>query len=350
MKDGPYIYYKDQNDYLQVDIDENGFVNRKHLNGNIKSITCHVDNDAQDTFTFDLRDDHEKMIKAPSKVSEKLLVISDIEGNFNAMQGLLLANGVIDKNHDWIYGKGQLILCGDMVDRGKNVIPVLWLIYKLETQAHEAGGHVYFLYGNHEELLISGSTKYVHPKYKYSASSIIAKENPKEAFRELLAYPFVLRDWLLQKDSIVKIADVLFVHAGISSKLIEKGFTIDEINKLIRKGISRTPVRPVTLIPKIAFLFGGNGPLWYRGMVMDYKDKYKKMEEEELKKILAYFDVNHIVLGHSLVAEVSSDFKRKVFRIDVGHPTEKSTGMSQGLLISSNKFYRVNDLGEQFLI
>lgn len=350
MKDGPYLYFAENEKYLQVDIDDKGIVHRKFINAKSASITCYVDNEDQDSFSFNIRQDRNAIIEPPSHIPEKLIVVSDIEGNFNALQGILLANGVINKDCDWIYGKGQLLLCGDMVDRGKNVIPVLWLIYKLESQAQEQGGHVYFLLGNHEEFFLSSNTKYVHIKYRSVALAISDNKDAKKAYKEIHADPFVLRDWLLQKDSIVKIRNVLFVHAGISKELIEKRMEIAQINSLIKMGMPKTPVRPVSLIPKIKFLFSSKGPLWYRGLVMDYKVKYKKVVEEDVDRILDYFKVDHIVVGHSMVEEVSSDFNRKVFRIDVGHPVKKSTGKAQCLLIEKGNFYRVNDLGEKVLL
>ena len=39
-----------------------------------------------------------------------MLVISDIEGNFEAFRKLLQGNGVIDENFNWTYGKDHLVL------------------------------------------------------------------------------------------------------------------------------------------------------------------------------------------------------------------------------------------------
>jgi len=56
---------------------------------------------------------------------------------------LLQVNGVIDHALNWSYSSGHLVLIGDMVDRGNNVVPLLWLIYKLEGEAKLAGGDVH---------------------------------------------------------------------------------------------------------------------------------------------------------------------------------------------------------------
>ena len=82
-------------------------------------------------FSFKLMREH-KVSPAIYPSPEKLLAISDIEGNFNALQSFLKNNGIVDSNYNWTYGNGHLVLVGDFVDRGNNVTQVLWLIYKLE--------------------------------------------------------------------------------------------------------------------------------------------------------------------------------------------------------------------------
>ncbi|MFN9954115.1 MAG: metallophosphoesterase, partial [bacterium] len=79
----------------------------------------------------------EKITPEKSDVSraKKMLIFSDIEGEFGSMRKFLQANKVIDDKFKWIFGDGQLLLVGDFVDRGKQVTEVLWLIYSLEEQA-----------------------------------------------------------------------------------------------------------------------------------------------------------------------------------------------------------------------
>ena len=81
----------------------------------------------------------------------------NIEGNYYSFVNLLIGNKITDNNLNWIYGTGQLVLNGDMVDRGEYVTQVLWLIYKLEQEASAAGGHVHFILGNHEAMNLEGN-------------------------------------------------------------------------------------------------------------------------------------------------------------------------------------------------
>jgi len=46
------------------------------------------------------------------------------------------------------------------MDRGNDVMPVLWMIYKLENEAIIKGGRVHFILGNHEGMNIQGNENY----------------------------------------------------------------------------------------------------------------------------------------------------------------------------------------------
>jgi len=42
---------------------------------------------------------------------------------------------------------GELVICGDLFDRGFAVTQQLWLLYKLESAAGERGGSVHVYWG-----------------------------------------------------------------------------------------------------------------------------------------------------------------------------------------------------------
>ena len=66
-------------------------------------------------------------IDAEYPMPSKLIAVSDIEGNFEKFYKLLNANKVIDKNYNWIFGNGHLVIVGDLVDRGDHVTQCQWL-------------------------------------------------------------------------------------------------------------------------------------------------------------------------------------------------------------------------------
>ena len=156
--DGPYIF-----DETQYHVnDKNKLIVDSYTKGD--TLIVQVDNSYSDSFQLTLESEY-KPSESSYDLPAKMIILSDIEGKFNAFSSFLIANKVIDDNHNWIYDDGHLVLLGDFVDRGKNVTQVLWLIYKLEHQALKHGGRVHYILGNHEILNFHGDHRYNRGKY-----------------------------------------------------------------------------------------------------------------------------------------------------------------------------------------
>ncbi|MEX0273327.1 MAG: metallophosphoesterase, partial [Flavobacteriaceae bacterium] len=277
-----------------------------------------------------------------------IFVTSDIEGNFNAFYSMLTGNGIMDRDYNWTFGTGHLVVAGDMVDRGNNAWPCLWLLYKLEQDAEKAGGQVHYILGNHDVMNMHANVKYVKRRYIELAKIVSGKEDEKEAYRYLLSSTNEIAKWIASKNTVEKIGDALYVHGGISTEVVDAGLSIEEINAIVRKNIRRDLTNDPGDDEVENMVFGRLGPLWYRGLVKDYKEHYEKTTSNELHQILDFFGVKRIVVGHTIVDEqVTSDFEGRVIRVDIKHPHEKFTGKSQGLLIESGQDYKVKDHGEK---
>lgn len=350
--DGPYLFKKrNRIREIRVVSSDTSYEIQEfvHSSSDKKVFECFVENKEKDSFKFHLR----KKIKPPStkyKQPAKLLAISDIEGNFNAFYSLLVGNGVMDKSYNWTYGEGHLVLVGDFVDRGTNVTQCLWLIYMLEQEAEKAGGMVHFILGNHEVLNLLGQTEYVDEKYMALAHRLSGKEDAMKAYKYLMSNQRELVRWMKSKNVIERIGKTLFVHGGMSKELISANMSIGEMNSFIRMGMTREYYSDDGEANLKKFLMGPLGPLWYRGLVGRYKKIYQKATQKELNSTLNYFQADQIVIGHTVVEEISSDYEGKVYRTDIGFPTMKFTGKAQALLIEKDNFYRVNDFGERVLL
>lgn len=349
--DGPYLFRsgdKDQSKVVKVIQSANQYhILEEHVDlSTPTTLSCMVDNEDKDAFTIPIL----KKIKSPKgtyKQPEKLLAISDIEGNFNSFYSLLVANKVMDKAFNWTYGKGHLVLIGDFMDRGDNVTQVLWLIYKLEQEAQKNGGVVHFILGNHEVLNLEGKTNYVDEKYIQLAQKYAGKQDEKIAYRALMADNQELVRWMKSKNAIEKIGNTLFVHGGISPELVKAGFRIDKINMIIRSRLKNGPSANVLDRQDEDFLFASHGPLWYRGLATPYRNFYKKCTSKDVNKALKHFRVNHIAIGHTIAQKVSLDFDGGVIRTDVSHGDQKGSTTSQGLLIINDQLFRVDGQGNQ---
>ncbi|MEP6596400.1 MAG: metallophosphoesterase [Ginsengibacter sp.] len=273
--------------------------------------------------------------KSEFKKVKKLLVLSDIEGNFDALRKLLQASKVIDENLNWTFGDGHLVLIGDLFDRGQQVTEVLWFIYYLEEKAKATGGYVHFILGNHEIMNLSGDLRYLPQKYLDNANLL------HQNYVSLYDENSELGRWLRTKNVVEKIGDVVFAHGGISGFVNNMNVSVPDINTLVRPYYSDTTYNYTD--PRSDTLFGNMGPFWYRG----YYEKTNSHIPSQINNTLSQFGVNHVITGHTIVSDtISVWYDGKLFNTDVHH----AAGKSEALLIENDKFYRVNAEGNKVLL
>ncbi len=304
------------------------------------SISVQVANAMGDAFTIAIAAQHEIPL-ASYPLSSKLIAISDIEGEFDALAGFLMANQVIDKDYNWVFGTGHLVLLGDFVDRGKNVVPTLWLIYKLEQQALLHNGMVHFILGNHEVFNFRGDFRYNDVKYVNIAKRISGKVDRTEAVKFMYSTNSELGNWLSKKNTIEKIGTYLFVHGGLSEELLNYRLTIQEINDKVR---SAYYFEMDEIDAAIKFLYSNKGPFWYRGLVFASR-KEKAFSAKYLVELLDRFDSHKVVVGHTHVDSISIGLDGRLLMLDVPHGRKRFSGKTKGLLIENGHEFVINDLG-----
>lgn len=331
--DGPYII----SDSLMYNVNSQNKL-LVSLISREDSLLVKVNNIVKDSFYINLISEY-KTPKTVHTLPEKMVVISDIEGNFNAFSGFLISNKIVDENYNWIFGNGHLVLGGDFVDRGKNVTQVLWLIYKLEQQAKKQNGEVHFILGNHEILNFHGDHRYNRGKYIKAAQDISQLKDKKEAIKHLYSKHSEIGKWLATKNVIEKIGNYLFVHAGLSPEILDYKLNLEDINNLVHnqfKGFKNPRTKTVT------FLYSTKGPFWYRGLLKT-RFQYNKIEALELEAILKYYNSKKIVIGHTPVKNISTSFNGSVIMTDVHHGKTKFSGKTKGLLIESKQEFIIDD-------
>lgn len=265
----------------------------------------------------------------------RLVVASDFEGNFQAFAELLGTHDVVDRKLHWSFGDGHLVLLGDLVDRGDNVLPLLWLVYRLEAEAEAAGGRVHYVLGNHEHMLLSGDTRYLHPKYHASMQAL------GETHDALWNSDSELGRWLRSKPVAVKIGDWLFTHGGVSPELLASRPSLQEIDAAAAATIGLS----MDAMPDARqrdLVHGRNGLLWYRGMAVARPDA-PKSDAAHVQAVLEHFGVSRVAIGHSLVQHVGSDYDGAVVRVDVPH----AEGTVEGLLVEAGEAWRIDTLGQR---
>ena len=242
---------------------------------------------------------------------KKLLVISDVEGQYRDVFRFLSANGVIDRAGKWSFGDGHLVCVGDFVDRGTEVTEVLWLFHRLTGEATRAGGHVHFLLGNHEAMVLGGDVRYTDEKYKVMAKRLELR------CEELLGAKTVLGRWLRSCNSVERIGELIFVHAGLSPAVAGESFDYAAVNSQVRSVLG-VPKKEIEDRTAKELVWGRQGPLWYRGYFEKYADDYGPVPElAVLDKILEHAGGSTIVVGHTKVERVTSMFEGRVLAIDI---------------------------------
>lgn len=347
--DGPYIF-DDTKFWVNK---ENELVQEKFDRS--KPIRVNVNNVDNDTFEVTLKDSFQKEVESYD-LPTRLIALSDIEGNYNALFSFLLNNKVIDENYNWTFGDGHLVLNGDYFDRGQDVNQVLWLIYMLEEKAIKQHGRVHFINGNHEMMNLYGDVSNTDLRYIEVGKQISHKKDWNEAVTYLYSNNSELGEWLRTKNIISKIGSYIFVHGGLNKQHVNAELRLSEMNTIAKKYYGKE----FKLNPENAreALVAGyhNSPYWDRSLAMNmmYQTMFylngapsHKTSEVELDEILDYYDAEKIVIGHSVVGDVTADYHGKVIKIDVKHGQEKNSSKTEGLLIANGIEYRVNGLGEK---
>lgn len=340
VTDGPYVFYKQDKIVVKNFLVDGASCKMEQEEFSVTDdvqLTCKLDPQGNVAFSFPLR----KSLKAPPSVyeqPEKIYAISDIEGNFDAFAASLRGNGVIDYQFNWTYGNGHLVLVGDFFDRGDHVTACLWLIYKLEKEAQAQGGQVHFIIGNHEEMNMRGDVRYVQDKYKTVAKSL------KMHCKELYSTDTELGRWLRTRNIVEKIGTTIFTHGGLSPQLAASGLPLNKINIIARAHMGKTmeEVEMREKGGKNTIVFAKKGPMWYRGYF-----KKGELNEAGVRNVLRRFDANEVVVGHTIMEEISTFFNKSVYAIDVKHALHMKNNIANALLIVDGQFFKVNAFGKK---
>jgi len=276
----------------------------------------------------------------------RIVAIGDVHGDYDQLFTLLTQTGLVDGKGRWAGGKTHLVQTGDIPDRGPDTRKIIDLMMRLEKQAKKAGGFVHPLIGNHDAMNVYGDVRYVTPG-EFASFRDNESERVRDAFYEehlkqleqmkdagqeapeaddsyktgwFAKHPLGFFEhrvafgpngkygkWIMSHNAVIKINDILFVHAGISSRVAAIG--IGEINKTVRKELKDT-----------SLLQGGlsvasDGPLWYRGLAQGNEEELAP----GLDAALESYGVERIVIGHTpTMGTVIPRFGGKVVMIDVG--------------------------------
>ncbi len=212
----------------------------------------------------------------PAWAAGRIVAVGDIHGEYQGFVAILREAKVIDAQNRWVGGDTTLVQTGDVLDRGKQVRPVLDLLLALEGQASEHGGKVWVLLGNHEVMNLLRMERDANPEAYADFADEKSERRRLSAYEEYLKYrsrrarqqglrPEELGPedrarwmadyppgrleyqaalgrkgkygrWLRKRRVAVKLDDVIFMHAGPGPDV--NGASLETINKRIRREIA----------------------------------------------------------------------------------------------------------------
>lgn len=286
----------------------------------------------------------------------KIVAVGDLHGNFDGFVKILKSINIIDDKMHWTGEDSHLVQMGDILDRGNDAKKIFDLLMKLEKEAEEAGGYIHVLIGNHEEINILGLAfgfagyvtvdqfiSFLPEKYrkkmendvrqefeKKQLDPFLQKNNLQESLRifwektmtEATAQEFYHENfmkeygsWILTKNAIIKLNNIIFVHGGINKKYSE--WKLVDINETLRRELSFLS-RGVSINRRIAY--HPDSPLWFRDFAREDEAELK----EDLNYVLQNLNADYMVIGHTvtatadITAENLSRFDGRVWTIDTG--------------------------------
>ena len=265
-----------------------------------------------------------------------LFVMADTHGEFEIAATLLQRHGVIDQRLRWSFGKGHLVVLGDVFDRGPNQTELLWLLYQLEAEAARAGGGVHLAVGNHESMVLTGDNRYLNPKYPRVAALLGADD-----YTSLWNEQSLLGQWLRTKAAMFRIGDYLCLHGGVSPELLARGLTLSSVNQTVRAALTERSMPN----EQAQFVMGETGPLWYRGYfeAAARKSGIPLAESADIDRIRERFGVKTILVGHTMVPTVTALYDGRVIAVQVYPHRDQQTHapVMEALLIQKGEMFRV---------
>lgn len=322
-------------------------------------------------------------LSAPPATS-RVVAIGDIHGDFDAFVGILQRAGLVDSSGHWAAHNVTFVQLGDIVDRGPKSRQALDLLMELQKEAPRMNSHVVQLIGNHEALNIYGDLQYVNANDYASYADDKSERRRKEAYEAYSSLPdagirlsedewmkahppgFIEQreamgpsgkygKWLRSLPAIAKVNDSIFLHGGISTKLIS--WKIEKINEeidgeiksfdicrqymddqkitlpfytlkemtdaaaaaMMKKATDTDPNRKKMLQGFLGYgswmSINTDGPLWFRG----YAEWSDAEGAPQIQQLAEAFGVARFIVGHTpQPGEIKRRFDGRVYLIDTG--------------------------------
>ena len=330
-QDGPYVF-REAHGYTVVETVPSGagwrLQTRRLPAHPLPVIPVRVDNAAHTRLDVALRPPARAQGADEPDDPPKLLMLSDMEGQFDRFVALLRAQGVIDADLHWAYGRNHIALVGDLVDRGEHVVPLLWLVYRLEGEAERAGGRVHYVLGNHEQMGLAGNMESWPERMRATAQALDGGSE------RMFSNASVLGQWLRSKPVIARVGDHLLAHGGVSADFLRADLSVDAANVLARPHLH---TRRVLMPARAQTVLGRTGVTRYRGLARP-DAQLEGDPVAHLRQVARRYGVRRLAIGHTIAPDIVLQHRGLLLRLDVHHKTQ----VPQAALYSGGQLWRVH--------
>ena len=150
----------------------------------------------------------------------RLIIIGDLHGDYNALLRILLKSKVINNELNWTGKNTTLVQSGDIVDRGEFVFDIYSLLWKLQQQAKLVGGEVIILLGNHELMNFNSNFEYVSPE-------LIEKVGGIQAYQQIWSSNHLFGKKVRLHPALIIRHHTLIVHGGLLHHFVPRNGDIE---------------------------------------------------------------------------------------------------------------------------
>lgn len=256
--------------------------------------------------------------------------IPDVHGAFPEFAASLEAIGFAKRNSPdgfeltWTGGKDLLVFTGDITDRGTHTKECYDAVMSLEKQAAAAGGRVIALLGNHECLLLNGTTeKWANtlkpPKKQHYQNTIDSFVRGGLDFHQAISEKGTYGAWIRRRPLFAIVNGWLFVHGGLPKPATTRSNLAADYREAVEKGDYSKGV-----------FMNETGPLWHREWWDD-----SALVDENLK----LFGIHGVIVGHTIGAPGGVEGNvnhrdNRIIGIDVGMTPAYGNSKGGGLLMT----------------
>jgi len=246
---------------------------------------------------------------------DRLVIIGDIHGDIKRLKTILIDAKIINNNIEWIAEPPNTVVVqmGDQVDslnRDESIaewevlddVEVIYFTNLLDKFAQSKGGRFISIIGNHEFMNVIGNYSYV------SSKSMANNENKR---RELFKAKGVLSPILSKRPIVLKIGELFFCHAGLTTKHLELLKKYDKdisyINRIWKNFVLHSNVLKEDKELFDNILLDYNGILWTRELD----------NQNDLNEMLKSINCTFMFVGHTVMDGIKF-YNNKVWYTDTG--------------------------------